>query len=189
MARGTSDRNRPPLDTAAVERLAIDYVARYATSRAKVRTYLARKLKERGWAGDGPPPIDALVDRLATAGFVDDRAFAEARSASLGRRGYGAHRIGAALRAAGIAPEDSADAMTGAADSAWQAAQAFARRRRIGPFAQEAAEREQRHKALGAMLRAGHPNHIARAFAYADPGEDPTPDEEGDPIVDDPYPN
>lgn len=178
MAREQPDRNRPPLDAAAVERLAIDYVARYATSRAKVRTYLRRKLTERGWAGDGPPPIDALIARLADAGFVDDRAFAEARTASLGRRGYGAHRVGMALRAAGIEADDSEAALEGAAETEWAAGEAFARRRRIGPFAREAADREGRQKALAALLRAGHPSHVARAFAYAEPGVSPVPEED-----------
>jgi regulatory protein len=179
VARERSDRNRPPLDAAAVERLAIDYVARYATSRAKVRAYLQRKLTERGWAGDGAPPLDALIAKLAESGFVDDRAFAEARTASLGRRGYGAQRVGMALRAAGIDPEDSEAALDGAAESAWAAAEIFARRRRIGPFASVPGDRDQRQKALAAMLRAGHPNHVARAFAYADPGISPVPEEEG----------
>jgi Fe2+ transport system protein FeoA len=113
VARGASDRNRPPLDAAALDRLAIDYVARYATTRAKVRTYLQRKITERGWSGEGAPPLEAIVARLAELGFVDDKAFAVARSASLGRRGYGAHRVGVALRAAGIAADDAAPALEG----------------------------------------------------------------------------
>jgi regulatory protein len=178
VAREGSDRNRPPLDAAAVERLAIEYVARYATSRAKLRAYLGRKMTERGWAGEGAPPIDSLVARLTDAGFIDDRAFAEARTASLGRRGYGAHRVSMALRAAGIDPEDSSSALENAAETEWSAGEAFARRRRIGPFAREAGDRDQRQKALAAMLRAGHPGHIARAFAYADPGVSPVPEED-----------
>jgi regulatory protein len=176
VARGASDRNRPPLDAAALDRLAIDYVARYATSRAKVRAYLQRKLTERGWAGEASPPVDAIVARLGDLGFVDDRAFAAARSASLGRRGYGAHRIGVALRAAGIEADDAAPALEDAAETAWSAAEAFAKRRRIGPFAQEAADPDQRRRALAAMLRAGHPMDIARAFTRAAPGEIPERD-------------
>jgi len=178
VARAGSDRNRPALDAAAIDRLAIDYVARYATSRAKLRAYLLRKLTERGWAGDGPPPVEPLIARLADAGFVDDRAFAEARTASLGRRGYGAHRVGMALRAAGIESADSEAALQGAVDTAWAAGEAFARRRRIGPFAREAADRDQRQKAMAAMMRAGHPGHVARAFAFADPGANPAPPDE-----------
>jgi len=176
VARQAPDRNRPPIDAGGLERLALDYVARYATTRAKVRTYLGRKLAERGWAGEAPPPIDGIVARLADLGFVDDRAFAAARSASLGRRGYGAHRISAALRAAGIAADDAAPALEDAAEDAWSAAEAFAKRRKIGPFSLKPADPEQRRKALAAMLRAGHPLPLARIFIHAAPGEIPSRD-------------
>ena len=177
MARRASDRNRPPIDAAGLQRLALDYVARYATSRAKVRTYLERKLGERDWAEEGAPPLDAIIARLADLGFVDDRVFAAARASSLGRRGYGAHRVGAALRAAGIDPEDAAPALEDAAEDAWGAAEAFAKRRRIGPFSSCAADPEQRRKALAAMLRAGHPLLLARAFTRAEPGQIPSRDD------------
>ena len=49
----------------------------------------------------------ALVERMAALGYVDDRAFAAARAAALGRRGYGERRVGEALRAAGIDEEDA----------------------------------------------------------------------------------
>lgn len=176
VARGASDRNRPSLDGAALERLAIDYVARYATSRAKVRGYLTRKIKERGWVGEEAPPLDAIVARLAGAGFVDDRMFAAGRAASLSRRGYGAHRVGAALRAAGIDEEDATAALENAGDNAWESAAAFAKRRRIGPFSVEVPDREQRRKALAAMLRAGHPMDISRIFVSAMPGAVPERD-------------
>ena len=155
----------------------MDYVARYATTRAKARAYLERKLGERGWGGEEAPGIEAIVARLASSGFVDDRAFAAARSASLGRRGYGAHRVGAALRAAGIAADDAAPALEDAAESAWNAAEAFAERRKIGPFSAENSDPEQRRKALAAMLRAGHPMPVARAFVRAAPGEIPPRDD------------
>ena len=44
-------RIAPPLDEAGLNELALAYVARYATSRAKLLAYLARKLRERGWGG------------------------------------------------------------------------------------------------------------------------------------------
>ena len=94
-----------PLDPARLEELALAYVARFATSAAKLEGYLARKLRERGWDGEGEPPVATLVARLVAAGYVDDAAFARARSGSLLRRGYGQRRIGQALHAAGIAEE------------------------------------------------------------------------------------
>ena len=92
----------PSYDSATLERAALDYAARYATTRAKLTAYLRRKLRERGWAEADAPAVEALVERFADRGYVDDRAFAVARADALLRRGYGGRRIGSALRAAGI---------------------------------------------------------------------------------------
>jgi regulatory protein len=167
---------RPPLDGEALERLALHYAGRYATTRAKLASYLRRKLGERGWAGESEPPVQALVERLAELRYVDDKAFAESRSAALGRRGYGERRVRDALKQAGIGEEDGAEARQSAHDGAWDAALKFAERRRIGPFAAEEADRPGREKAIAAMLRAGHPLGIARRLVHSSPGHIPEPD-------------
>jgi regulatory protein len=169
---------KPPLDGETLEQAALFYAGRYATTRARLAVYLARKLRERGWGGAGEPGIDRLVERMAALGYVDDRAFASARAASLSRRGYGARRVGADLRAAGIDEEDAADARVIAAEAAWEAALRFAQRRRIGPFAAAETDRPAREKALAAMLRAGHPMEIARRLVAAPPGQVPHADGE-----------
>lgn len=169
---------RPPLDQEALTERALAYAGRYATSRAKLAAYLTRKLRERGWSGEGEPPIARIVADMAALGYVDDRAFAAARGAALGRRGYGVRRLDQALRAAGIEETDGADARAEAENQAWEAALRFAERRRIGPFAAAQSDRAGREKAIAAMLRAGHPLAIARRLASARPGEVPEPDEE-----------
>jgi regulatory protein len=171
---GRRARRAPvPLDAATLERLALHYVGRYATTRAKLATYLRRKLADRGWAGEGAPSPDALVARMAEAGYVDDRGFAEARGGALARRGFGARRIALALTVAGISREDGAGAMETAREDGWAAALAFARRRRLGPFAAERADRDAGQRAIGALLRAGHSPDHARAIVRAEPGEIP----------------
>ena len=171
-----SKKPRPPLDEEAIERLALFYAGRYATTRAKLRAYLSRKIAERGWAGSGDAPIQALVERLADLGYVDDAAFAAARTASLLRRGYGERRVGEALHAAGIAENDGASAREEARQGAWAAALRFAERRRIGPFASGPGDREARHKAAAAMMRAGHPADLVRRIVNALPGAIPDSD-------------
>lgn len=179
MAMTPERHNRTPraLDDQGLERLALFYAGRYAATRAKLRAYLTRKLRERGWEGQGEPPVEGLVSRFAELGYVDDRAFASARAEALGRRGYGARRVGEALRAAGIGEEDGAQALDLAREGAWAAALRFAERRRIGPFAPAPADRLQREKALAAMLRAGHPADLARRLVDSRPGEVPLADE------------
>lgn len=160
----------PPLDAAALERLALRYVERYATSRARLSSYLQRKLRERGWSGEETPPIAALVERMAALGYVDDEAFATARAASLVRRGYGPRRVSQSLHAAGIDAEDAASAKAQARHDAWAAALDFSRRRRIGPFASTLPDRDGRQKGLAALLRAGHDMAMARRLIDAEPG-------------------
>ncbi|MBX3561650.1 MAG: RecX family transcriptional regulator [Sphingomonas sp.] len=168
---------RQPFDAERLEQAALTYVGRYATTRARLAAYLRRKLAERGWDGPEEPPVAALVAHMARLGFVDDRAFAAARAASLGRRGYGARRVDEALRAAGVEKEDVAEARKRADADAWQAALRFAERRRIGPFAAHVPDRNAYEKSLAAMLRAGHPVHLARRLISARPGEVPEPDD------------
>lgn len=162
-----------PLDDSGLERAALCYVERYATTRAKLAAYLNRKVRERGWAGETPPAIEGIVDRFSALGYVDDAAFAEARSASLTRRGYGVRRVAASLLAAGIATEDGAVARQMAVDKAWDAAIAFARRRRIGPFGAHSDDPGVREKALAALIRAGHDFGIAREILDLDPADVP----------------
>ena len=154
---------RRPLDKDALDRLAVHYVGRYATTRAKLIRYLARKVGERGWDGDAPPDLDALAERLCALGYVDDAAFAAARSGSLSRRGFGPVRIAGALYAAGIAKE-VAQSVAPDADDAEAAAARFAERRRFGAFATGETTPEMRRKHLAAMVRAGHSFDHARRF-------------------------
>ena len=165
-----------PYDAETLQQTALAYAGRYATSRARLAAYLERKLRERGWSGSDEPPISALVERMAALGYVDDRAFASARAASLGRRGYGERRLREALRAAGIEEEDGAGAREEARKSGWAAALRFAERRRIGPFAACELDRPAREKALAAMLRAGHTLELAKRVVAAKPGKIPDAD-------------
>lgn len=176
MRAARPSRPRPPLDEEGLERLGLFYAGRYATTRAKLSEYLRRKVRERGWAGSASPPVERLVERFAALGYVDDRAFAQARSASLGRRGYGERRVGMALKSAGIGEEDRAPAMESAREGAVAAARRYAQRRRLGPFADSPPDRAGRRKAAAAMLRAGHPIDVVRLVLDAGAGDVPDPD-------------
>ena len=164
---------RPPIDQAELERLGLFYAGRYATTRAKLRTYLSRKVKERGWEGQGPPAIDALVERFVALGYVNDAAFAANRAASLLRRGYGGRRVDQALRVAGIVEDDAGEARRQVEEDGYEAALRYARRRRIGPFAEGEMDMDVRRKAFAAMVRAGHSIDMVRRILEIRPGEEP----------------
>ena len=144
-------RSARPLDDEGLERLALFYVGRYATTRAKLRLYLKRKIVERNWIGERPPEVSTLVERLAGLGYVDDSAFAAARSAALQRRGFGERRVAQALAAAGIEAGEADAVREQARSGALATALRFAERRRIGPFAADRPDRAARQKAFAAM--------------------------------------
>lgn len=174
----TGKRLPPPLDDAALREMALRQVARVATSRGKLLSYLKRKIKERGWGGEQPADPEALADRFVALGYIDDAGFAVMKSGALARRGYGARRIDEELRAAGIGEEDREKADVQIASEAWTAADRFARRKRVGPYATAALDPKQREKAIAAFLRAGHAYAVARRWVDAPPGEPMEAEEE-----------
>jgi len=166
-----------PLDSARLQELALRYVGKYATTRAKLRIYLARKLRERGWEGEPRPDVEALADRFAALGYVDDATYALGQSRALSARGYGKLRLTEKLRLAGIDEADGAVANDHADGQVVESALRFAERRRIGPFAAAAADPPRREKWIAAMVRAGHPFGLARAVAAMPPGTELDPDQ------------
>jgi regulatory protein len=159
-------RTPRPLNPVRLEEMALAYVARFATSAGKLEAYINRKLRERGWEGEGDPEPSALIARFVAAGYVDDEAWARSKTGSLLRRGYGARRVSQALGAAGIA-EDLRESVRPAEGEQRRAALALARKRRFGPFGEEAPERQRREKQIAAMLRAGHALDSARELVDA----------------------
>jgi regulatory protein len=160
-----------PLNEAKLNELALRYVGRFATTRSKLRNYLSRKLRERGWDGPREPDLGALAERFAERGYVDDASFALAKAQSLTGRGYGRRRVEDALKLAGVEDAAGEAAREHAETEALSAAIRFATRRRIGPFAQSAsADPRQKEKALAAMIRAGHPFELSRKIVSLPPG-------------------
>lgn len=174
-AEGRPQRQRRaprPLDAAALDELALAYVGRFATSRARLARYLDRKLRERGWAGEGAPDVAAVVGRLADYRYVDDAAYAESSARSLVRRGYGGRRVASALFAAGISEEDGTAARAIVQDQRIAAALRLAEKRRWGPYASEVlTDPALREKRIATFIRAGHDARLARAIIGCAPGE------------------
>ena len=157
-----------PLDETRLKDLALAYVARFATTGAKLEAYLARKLRERGSVESAPvPDVRRIVERMIELRYVDDEVYAKAKAGSLLRKGYGGRRVEQALREAGV-DEDLREEMRPAESSARQAAYALASRRRFGPFATELPERDKREKQIAAMIRAGHGFDTARQIIEAE---------------------
>ncbi len=163
----------PPLDAASLDRMALRYVERFATTRKRLAAYLDRKIRARGWHEGAPAPdTAAIAERLAGLGYIDDRAFGEARGQAMARRGLGARRVTAALHHAGVRGDDGTALQPGIAARTLDSALAYARRRRIGPFAVTDADRELRRKQLAAMIRGGHDFALSRRIVEMAAGDD-----------------
>ena len=128
-------KERPPLDHHRLEELALRYVERFATTRAKLRDYLRRKLRERGWKGM-PSPISRRSPTVRRASAMSTTRLT--RSASRDRcRGAATANGGwsqkAARRRSRRRRRRGRPAL--ADEEAVSSALRFAERRRLGPFA------------------------------------------------------
>jgi regulatory protein len=156
-----------------LERWALNYLGRYASSAENLRRVLMRRVR-RHFPDSGPqasPLIDALLTRYCESGLLDDAKYAAGRVQSLHRRGASLKAIRAQLAAKGIASSHIAGAVSelhsDAADPDLAAACAFARRRRLGPYRRAAADHA---RELGAFARAGFNRRVAEAvLACGDP--------------------
>lgn len=157
----------PPLDADALQAIAIRYVERFQTSRARLVRLLNQKIRQRGWEEGAPPPDpEAIADRMVELGYVNDATFADARARGLTRRGMGAGRVKQSLAAYGVDRDVVAQALSEVDDRA--AALDFARRKRLGPFGVRGENwPKQRAKQLAAMARAGHGFELARRLVDA----------------------
>ncbi|MCB8840051.1 regulatory protein RecX [Aurantimonas sp. VKM B-3413] len=163
MAR--DDSPPKPIDAGWLMRSAAHYLERYASSTENLRRVLERKVMRRAAArGESPeghePLIAATVDRFVELGLLDDRSFAEARMASLRRRGTSRVMTAAKLREKGVNAETVAAVLSGDETDEAAAARAYARRRRLGPWRlRERSERRERD--IAAMIRAGYAYGLA----------------------------
>ncbi len=167
---------------AYLERAALHYLERYATSKENLRQVLRRRVRRAAAghdidAAEAEAWIAALVDRFEAAGLVDDRTYAEARALSLRRRGDSARMVAAKLRAKGVPPDIVEAALAsvdddGGADAELAAAAACARRRRIGPFRTGDDRAACRERDLAALARNGFSYEIARAVIDAEDADD-----------------
>jgi regulatory protein len=169
-------RPTPPITAAYLERAALHYLERYSASQEMLRRTLRRRVEKRARArGEDAaafaPMIETVVQRAITAGLVDDARFAAARLATLRRRGTSARGVTAKLAAKGVPRDVVAAAMAAEREAAdpeeevgveAQAAEAYARRRRLGPHRHPDRRAAYRDRDLAAMARAGFPYDLAR---------------------------
>jgi regulatory protein len=171
---------RPPrrLAPADLKGAALDYLDRFAATRARLRQVMLRKIRNSVRAhGDDPAPLLAALEEtiqwLETSGFLSDRAYAEAKARALSARGTSRAHILANLASKGVAVEAARAAVDRLSmeyeEPELEAARRYARRRRLGPYrAADEARADSRDKDLAAMARAGFAGRIARQIIDAE---------------------
>ncbi|HEY1798570.1 MAG TPA: RecX family transcriptional regulator [Stellaceae bacterium] len=161
-----SDAPGEPVSAALIERWALAYLERFPSSAANLRRVLMRRVRRLEIEDQGPAraAIDTVAEKLRRLGAIDDVAYAAARTRTRLRRGQSLRTIRAGLAEKGVAPGDMEAAFAGIGNEEGNldlaAAVAFARRRRLGVFRRQAADRA---KELAAFARAGFSRGVAEA--------------------------
>lgn len=175
-ARRHEDRPKKPADPAYLERAALYYLERFATTRGHLALVMRRKIRRRGLA-EGVTDTEAeqwiatLVDKMVRLGFVDDMTFAQSRAQSLLARGKPMRAIRYGLAEKSV-PQDMIDQVLedlagSAGDTDLLAAIRYVRRRRIGPARLDpSGDAEARRKAhqrdMAALARTGFSFDVAK---------------------------
>lgn len=181
-------RPPPPVTAASLERSALGYLQRFATSSGHLRRLLMTKV-ERSVRdhGDGQGAvgreqaaawIDALIAKLDRLKLLDDALYAESKARSLHRKGQPRAAIAQVLAAKRLDADHTAAALAALAaevggdrQADLRAAIAYAKRRRLGPFRTEGERAARREKDLAALARRGFSRDIASRVLTADSAE------------------
>jgi regulatory protein len=173
-----------PPDASRLAEAATAHLARFAATEAGLRRVLARRIDRWARAAEAEGQADVapraaaakqaaaeVAKRMVAQGAVDDAAFAESRARRLLRSGRSRRATLAHLAAKGVDAATAAGAVPEGEEAEMDAAIAFCRRRRIGPFAAAEPDAETRRKWLAALARAGFGGGIAGAALRLDPAE------------------
>jgi regulatory protein len=175
-----SPRGPAPATPERLEAAALAYLERFSSSAAHLSRLLLAKVRRSARthgtdAQAGAHAVEEIVRRLVAAGVVDDRRYAEGKTASLRRRGASARFVRGTLAAKGVdsalVDEALQQAAEGVDEPEQAAARTFARRRRLGPWRSKD-RRLHRSRDLAALGRAGFSYEIARAVIDGEAEED-----------------
>lgn len=171
-----------PPDAAKLAEAAVAHLARFAATEVGLRRVLARRVDRWARAAEAEGQADVapraaaarraaaeVAARMVAQGAVDDAAFAESRARRLMRAGRSRRATLAHLAGKGVDAETAAEALPEEEGAELDAALAFCRRRRIGPFAVEEADVEGRRKWLAALARGGFGGGVARQALAMEP--------------------
>jgi regulatory protein len=175
------DKKPTRLSIGDLETIALDYLARFATSQKRVADMLTRRIRRSAhFHGDDPDAmlaaVPGIIQSLVARKLLDDTAFAGMKAASLTRRGGSRRQVSAKLAQFGLDAATRDQAMTSLTeefgDTELAAAITYAKRRRLGPYRARHIAGEQRlaqeKRDLSAMARAGFSFALAKRVLASD---------------------
>lgn len=138
---------------------------------------LERKVRNRN-EGHTPPSaeqsgwIEATAAKCVRLGLIDDGEYARARTASMHRSGKSERMIRGTLKQKGVAEDEINAAMKGLREEKGEsleldAAIAYAKRRRFGPFRSRPGDADKLRKEMASFARAGYEFGLARKIVEA----------------------
>jgi regulatory protein len=151
------------LTRTSLENAALHYLGRYAATRKSLEQVLKKKVRRAG--KESPEAMDAalalippLVERYVESGLINDAVFAEARAASLHRKGKSSRLIAQNLSEKGVEKELVRETV-----KAWssdeqelEAARELCRRKKLGVFRTKVdTDPKRKQKDIAHLARAG----------------------------------
>ncbi|MEN3929778.1 regulatory protein RecX [Microvirga sp. W0021] len=148
-----------------LERAAMDYLGKYASSTENLRRVLRRKVMRRCQLREEEPHsyyemVDTVVAKVVRIGLIDDKIYTEAKVASLRRKGNSSRLIQAKLSAKGLNKDDIGQAVSESEIDEIDAARRLVKRRRLGPYRLQN-RREFQDKDIAVLARAGFSFSVA----------------------------
>jgi regulatory protein len=166
---GKPKGKRPPdVSRVGLEGAALRYLERFDCSVARLKKVLTERVAKATRAGApdaaaAPAIVEQILERYQESGLIDDQRFARNFAERQRDRGASRRVIEQKLRARGISSETVEQLLprNESAHNELEAAQVFARRRRLGPHRKPEVRDAYRRKDLMAMARAGFNYDIA----------------------------
>jgi len=157
-----------PLEPSELEAAALRYLNRFDCSVQKLRQHLSGLMRRR--EGDRvalETHLETLLTRYQASGVLDDTRFAENLAGRLQERGGSRRAIVEKLRRRGVTSGVAQAASVTSPQSELEAARAYVRRRRLGPFRPEEERQPNRRRDLASLARTGFDHETAiRALGY-----------------------
>ena len=164
--RSKADKPPEPLTRQKVEQMALAYVNRFDCTANKLKQHLASRVRKLGGDENAAAWIAELVERYCGSGVIDDARFAKNLASQLTRRGKSSRAISQKLALRGVPSEVATELMTARRQdepgAELEAALAYVRKRRLGPFRPAEKRAEFRQKDLASLARQGFGFDLAK---------------------------